>query len=96
MNFEPECRGRMVRLTQVVVYTKEGCHLCENVMTVLRKISTELPLIISTRDITVNPELFERYKDVIPVIEIDGKIRLGGSTFSDHKRLEGVLRKALS
>jgi glutaredoxin len=82
-------------LTRVVVYTKEGCHLCENVISTLMKLSSERPLDISTQDITVSPELFERYNHVIPVVEIDGKIRLGGSTLSNHETLEDVLKKAL-
>lgn len=77
------------------MYTKEGCHLCENVISILRKLSTENPLDISTQNITVSSELFERYKNVIPVVEIDGKVRLGGSALSNQATLEGVLRKAL-
>ena len=77
------------------MYTKEGCHLCENVISVLRKLSSEHPLDISAQNITVSTELFERYKNVIPVVEIDGKVRLGGSALSNHKTLEDVLRKAL-
>jgi hypothetical protein len=61
----------------------------------LRKLSSEHPLDISTQDITASPDLFERYKNVIPVVEIDGKVRLGGSTLSNQKTLEDVLRKAL-
>jgi glutaredoxin len=82
-------------LTRVVVYTKEDCHLCENVISILRKLSSERALDISTQDITASPELFERYKHAIPVVEIDGEVRLGGSTLSNHKTLEDVLRKAV-
>ena len=78
------------------MYTKEGCHLCENVISILRKLSSEHTLDISTQNITGSPELFERYKLVIPVVEIDGKVRLGGSALSNHETLEDVLRKALS
>jgi glutaredoxin len=80
----------------VVVYTKEGCHLCERVISTLEKLTSELPFKIATQDITDSADLFERYKHVIPVVEIDGKIRLGGSTLSNPKTLDDVLRKALS
>ena len=79
----------------MVVYTKEGCHLCENVITVLRNLSSEYPLHVSTQDITTSEELFERYKNVIPVVEIDGKVRLGGASLSDPRTLPGVLRRAI-
>jgi glutaredoxin len=82
-------------VTKVVVYTKEGCHLCENVISVLQKMNAERPFEISTLDITADARLFERYKNIIPVVEIDGKVRLGGSTLSNRSTLEGVLRKAL-
>jgi glutaredoxin len=82
-------------LTSVVVYTKEGCHLCENVISTLKQLATEHPLEISTRDITESSDLHERYWDIIPVVEIDGKVRLGGSTLSNPKTLESVLRRTV-
>lgn len=82
-------------MTKVVVYTKDGCHLCENVISVLQKMAAERPLDVSTQDITVDAQLFERYKNIIPVVEIDGEVRLGGSSLSIRSTLESVLRKAL-
>jgi glutaredoxin len=83
-------------VSKVVVYTKEGCHLCEHVILELQKLQREQLFDLGTQDITADVELFERYKDVIPVVEIDGKIRLGGSALANWSALEGVLRKALS
>ena len=82
-------------MTKVVVYTKDGCHLCENVIAVLEKLAAEHPLEVSSQDITADARLFERFKDIIPVVEVDGKVRVGGSTLSNQSTLEGVLRKAL-
>jgi len=82
-------------MTTVVVYTKEGCHLCEKVISALEKLATERPLEISARDITESSELYERYKHVIPVVEVNGKVRLGGSTLSNQNTLEIVLRLAI-
>jgi hypothetical protein len=56
----------------------------------------ERHLELSSQDITEDPELFMRYKDLIPVVEVDGKIRLGGSVLSNPNTVEHVLRKALS
>jgi glutaredoxin len=83
-------------VSKVVVYTKEGCHLCENVIHELQKLQQEHSFDLGKQDIAVDAELFERYKDVIPVVEIDGKIRLGGSALANWSTLESVLRKALS
>jgi hypothetical protein len=82
-------------LRRVVVYTKEGCHLCDNVIAELEKLSGESAFEISTFDITCDNDLFERYKNVIPVLEIDGMIRLAGAALSNPKTLENALRKAL-
>ena len=82
-------------MTRVIVYTKEGCHLCERVIKVLGKLASEQSFEIATQDITTSQELFERYKFVIPVLEIDGKVRLGGSSLANPNTLEDILRKAV-
>jgi glutaredoxin len=82
-------------MTTIVIYTKEGCHLCENVISTLQKLASEHPLEISTRDISESSELYERYKHVIPVVEVNGKIKLAGSTLSNQNTLEIVLRRAI-
>ena len=83
-------------MTEVVVYTKDGCHLCERVISALKTLASEQPFDMATMDITTSAELFERYQYVIPVVEIDGKVRLGGAALSNPITLEDVLRKALS
>jgi hypothetical protein len=50
---------------------------------------------MSTRDITKDAELFERYKNIIPVVEVDGRIRLAGAALSNPRILESTLRKML-
>ena len=82
-------------MTSVLVYSKEGCHLCERVIAELWKLRSERFFEISTRDITTDPKLFETYKDVIPVVEVDGKVKLAGAILSNPNTLENVLRKAL-
>jgi len=82
-------------MTKVVVYTKEGCHLCENVIEELQKLSIAHPLDLSTVDITTSADLFQRYKETIPVVEIDGRVRLGGATLANTSTLSAVLWKAL-
>jgi len=79
----------------VVVYGKEGCHLCENVVSVLERMRVERPLEISTRDIAADPQLFERYKNIIPVVEVNGEIRSAGLTLANPRTLESILRRIL-
>ena len=82
-------------MTEVVVYSKEGCHLCERVISELGSLKNELLLEISVTDITSDSELFERYRNIIPAIAINGKVRLAGAILTNPNTLRDVLRKAL-
>jgi len=82
-------------LNKVVVYSKEGCHLCERVVAELQKLRNERLFEISVKDITTNSELFERYRNIIPVIVIDDKVRLAGAMLANPNTIEDVLRKTV-
>ena len=58
----------------IVVYTREGCHLCDDAIALLRRHGQEPSLV----DIDADPELRERYNLCVPVVEIDGKERFRG------------------
>ena len=60
-------------MTNITIYSKKGCHLCEVAMQKLREIRQEFPFSLTEIDIENNEELFEKYKYLIPVIEINGK-----------------------
>ena len=75
---------------QIVLYTKEGCHLCEAVKAKLMKLQQEFNLAIEEVDITQDPALLARYRHVIPVVIIDGETELVSKITEYH------LRKSLS
>jgi glutaredoxin len=83
-------------MTEVVVYSKQGCHLCERVIAKLEEMNYESSIRISARDITEDQKLFERYRYLIPVVAINGQVRLAGAALTDPNTLEDVLRKAIS
>ncbi len=58
----------------VVLYTRQGCHLCEKAEQQLIEHGLRPTLV----DIDANPLLVERFKTCVPVVEIDGKIRFRG------------------
>jgi glutaredoxin len=60
-------------MTVVTVYSRHGCHLCENALEILTPLSKELDFEIEIIDIQDNQELINLYSDQIPVIHIDGK-----------------------
>jgi hypothetical protein len=77
------------------VYTKEECHLCENVIAELEKIRAVRGFDLATQDISEDPNLFERYKNVIPVVSIDGIVKLAGAALLNPKNLNEILRRAM-
>ena len=58
----------------VVLYTREGCHLCEVAREMLRDHGLEPKLV----DVDTDLALRERFDTCVPVVEIDGKIRFRG------------------
>ena len=61
-------------MSDVILYTRQGCHLCDAALAVLRRHGLE-PLLV---DIDNDPVLRERYNECVPVVEIDGKERFRG------------------
>lgn len=82
-------------MSTVVVYTKDGCHLYERVTVELLKLGRERSFEISIIDITTNSRLLERYQNVIPVVAVDGKVRLAGAALAKPNTLEDTLRRVL-
>jgi glutaredoxin len=66
------------RFDAVVVYTREGCHLCDNAIDLLQRYCRYLPETIEI-DIDEDPELQDRFNECVPVVEFDGKIRFRGN-----------------
>lgn len=64
----------MFHTRQAVVYTRSGCHLCDEACEVL----TRHGFTLSKVDIDADPELKGRFTSCVPVVEIDGKIRFRG------------------
>jgi glutaredoxin len=63
----------MAGLAEVVLYGADGCHLCERARATLVALRAEIPFELRERDITGDEELEARYREWIPVVEIDGR-----------------------
>jgi glutaredoxin len=61
-------------MPHVILYTRAGCHLCDDALIILNRFGQEPQLI----DIDTDPSLRERYTNCVPVVEIDGKERFRG------------------
>ena len=58
---------------QVVLYKAEGCHLCERAKIKLAELRDELGFELVEIAIEGDAELESRYRELIPVVEIDGE-----------------------
>jgi len=74
----------------IMLYSKPGCHLCEDAKAALLSLGQEFEVRLEEIDITGDPALFELYQYTIPVMLIDQKIKLE-ARITAHK-----LRLALS
>ncbi|NHN55323.1 glutaredoxin family protein [Calidifontibacter sp. DB0510] len=74
---------------QVTLYSREGCHLCEEALEVVRAECTAAGVPWQVVDIADDPVLQQRYAELIPVVLVDGR-EVG------HWRIEvSALRRAL-
>ena len=57
----------------VVVYSKPGCCLCDEVKAKLETLQARYTFILSVVNILEDPESHQKFKEEIPVIFINGK-----------------------
>ena len=57
----------------VTLYVARDCHLCERARDELAALAAELGVEVDEVDITGVPELEQRYREWIPVVEVDGE-----------------------
>jgi glutaredoxin len=82
--------GAMRRLT---LYTAAGCHLCDRARATVEGVRAEIPFELEEIDITGDAELERRYRERLPVVELDGE-----HAFAYHVpagRLRAALRTKL-
>ena len=60
-------------MPRVVVYHADGCHLCERALEVVRAAQPELGFELTLVDIGGDAGLEARYRERLPVVEIDGE-----------------------
>jgi glutaredoxin len=70
-------RGGLERL-RVVLYTRQGCHLCDDVWALLEAQRARYGFPLEAVDVDSDAELRERYGLEVPVIVVDEKVRFRG------------------
>jgi len=59
---------------EVIVYTRKGCHLCDDARELLIRHGVDPTMI----DIDENPKLKEEFDTCVPVVSIGGRVRFRG------------------
>ena len=58
---------------RVVLYTRPGCHLCDDARAVVAEVCAEVGEAYDEIDISGSPELEQRFGEEIPVTFVDGE-----------------------
>lgn len=82
---------RSVPHARYELVTRAGCHLCDDMAVLLDEVLPSHGLSWSSRDVDAEPDLRERFTDVVPVLLRDGvpvaKLRV------DRRSLERIVRR---
>jgi glutaredoxin len=62
-----------IRRSRVSVFHAADCHLCERALAQVRALQDELGFELEEVAIDGDPKLEARYRELIPVVEIDGE-----------------------
>jgi glutaredoxin len=58
---------------RVTLYSRPGCHLCEDAREVVERVCADLETYFEEVDINTSPELVEAYGEQVPVTLVDGR-----------------------
>lgn len=72
---------------QVFLYSRPGCHLCDDAADLLEQLAQRIPIDIVEVNILNDLDLYERYKHSIPVVAL-----AGGSTLAAPIRADALER----
>jgi predicted thioredoxin/glutaredoxin len=67
---------------EVVLVTRQGCHLCDEALRALRALGVEPEL----RDVDADDELYALYDWRVPVVTVDGRVVAEGRIDMDEMR----------
>lgn len=76
---------------RVVLYSKPGCHLCDDARSVIEQVCAEVGETYEDIDISTSEELQRRFGEEIPVTFVDG--RQHDFWRVDRDRLRAALRQ---
>lgn len=63
---------------EVVLYTRSGCHLCDEAHAFLQSEQKRFSFRLAIHDVDASPETQRRFGECVPVVLVDGQVRFRG------------------
>jgi glutaredoxin len=82
-------RAAQPRRVSITIYSRPGCHLCDEMKAIVARVARSVPLTLEDIDISTDPALEASYGREIPVLMI------GGKKAAKYRLTEGELRRLL-
>lgn len=60
-------------MKELCVYSREGCHLCEDMLDALAQFATELGYRTSVYDVDEDETLYQRFNTLVPIVFLEDK-----------------------
>lgn len=70
--------GRRMNNLPIVLYTRRGCHLCDEAWRLLLKEQARWHFSLEIVDIDTNSSLAAQFADQVPVVTVNGEVRFWG------------------
>ncbi|HKH30972.1 MAG TPA: glutaredoxin family protein [Gaiellaceae bacterium] len=80
--------GPLPVAVRVTFFSAAGCHLCERAREVLEAVRARHDFDLDEIDISGDPELEARYREWLPVVEVDGE-----RVFTYHVHPDALIRR---
>ena len=61
-----------------VLFTRQGCHLCDDAWGLLAKAQQRHRFHLESNDVDTSPQWAAQYGDCVPVVLVNGKVRFRG------------------
>lgn len=77
-------------MIQLSIYSRPGCHLCDQMKTVVQRVASTIPLTLEEIDVSHDADLERLYGVDIPVLMMEGR------KVAKHRISESDLRRVLT
>jgi glutaredoxin len=62
-----------------VLFTRQGCHLCDDAWAILTKAQQRHGFPLEVKDVDTSPDWVKEYGDCVPVVLVNDKVRFRGN-----------------